>query len=190
MPWDGTIHFSLKHSNAAVGSDFDFTRVLLHLRYAFRLQNNRIRTRFLFGFSDTTLPIQRQFIIDGIEGLRGYSWRKQEGESEGLITYKSGHRSSPYSFAGDRGFLLNIEYHYRLSNLSSWRFFKNAFAIVFFDEGQVWNVSGPAYTFDPKGNIGIGLQVGEDSSIFRLNIARAFESGKGVHVTTVWSKSF
>ncbi len=188
LGWHNTLF--IEHSNAAVGSDFDFTRLLLHLRYAFRLQNNRIRTRFLFGFSDSTLPIQRQFVIDGIEGLRGYPWYRPESESEGLVTYKSGHTSSPYAFAGDRGFLLNVEYHYRLSNLSSWSFFKNAFAIVFFDEGQVWNVSGPAYTFDPKGNIGIGLQLGEDGSIFRLNIARAFESGKGIHVTTVWSKSF
>ena len=191
LGWHNTV--LMEHSNAAVGSDFDFTRLLLHLRYAFRLQNNRIRTRFLFGFSNATLPIQRQFVIDGIGGLRGYSWRKPESESEGVITYKSGHRSSPYTFSGDRGFLLNIEYHHRLSNLlpSSWSFFfKNAFAVVFFDEGQVWNVSGPAYTFDPKGNIGIGLQFGESESIFRLNIARAFESGKGIHVTTVWSHSF
>ena len=188
LGWHNTL--LIEHSNAAVGSDFDFTRLLLHFRYAFRLQNNRIRTRFLFGFSNSTLPIQRQFVIDGIGGLRGYSWRKQVSESEGLITYKSGHRSSPYTFAGDRAFLLNIEYHYRLSNLLSWRFFKNAFAIVFFDEGQVWNVSGPKYTFNPKGNVGIGLQFGETDAIFRLNIARAFESGKGIHVTTVWSHSF
>ncbi len=188
LGWHNTL--LIEHSNTTVGSDFDFTRLLLHLRYAFRLQNNRIRTRFLFGFSNSTLPIQRQFVIDGIGGLRGYSWRKQVSESEGLITYKSGHRSSPYTFAGDRVFLLNIEYHYRLSNLLSSRFFKNAFAIVFFDEGQVWNVSGPKYTFNPKGNVGIGLQFGETDAIFRLNIARAFESGKGIHVTTVWSHSF
>ena len=180
----------IEHSNAAVGSDFDFTRMLLHLRYAFRLQNNRIRTRFLFGFSDATLPIQRQFVIGGIEGLRGYPWYRPESESEGPITYKSGHTSSPYTFSGDRGFLLNVEYHYRLSNLSSWSILKNAFAIVFFDEGQIWNVSGPKYTFDPKGNIGIGFQLGENDSIFRVNIAKAFESGKGIQVTTVWSKSF
>ena len=188
LGWHNTLF--IEHSNAAVGSDFNFTRLLLHLRYAFRLQNNRIRTRFLFGFSDSALPIQRQFVIDGIGGLRGYSWRKQDSDSEGLITYKSGHRSSPYTFAGDRGFLLNIEYHYRLSNLSSWSIFKNAFAIVFFDEGQVWNVSGPKYTFDPKGNIGIGLQFGASENIFRVNVARAFESGKGIHITTVWAHSF
>ena len=52
LGWHNTL--LIEHSNAAVGSDFDFTRLLLHLRYAFRLQNNRIRTRFLFGF-----PIQR-----------------------------------------------------------------------------------------------------------------------------------
>ena len=188
LGWHNTLF--IEHSNAAVGSDFDFTRMLLHLRYAFPLQHNRIRTRFLFGFSDATLPIQRQFVIGGIEGLRGYPWYRQESESEGPITYKSGHTSSPYSFAGDRGFLLNIEYHHSLSNLFSWGVFKNAFAIVFFDEGQVWDVSGPKYTFDPKGNIGIGFQLGGNDSIFRVNIAKAFESGKGIQVTTVWSKSF
>ena len=202
--WHNTLF--IEHSNAAVGSDFDFTRFQLHFRYAFRLKTNRIRTRFLFGFADSTLPIQRQFVIGGMAGLRGYPWSRQPNESEGLITYKSGHTSSPYAFTGDRGFLLNVEYHYRLSNLLSWRIFKNAFAIVFFDEGQVWNVSGPKYTFDPKGSIGIGLQFGEDNSVvvvnvpglhsggddsvFRVNIAKAFESGTGIQVTTVWSKNF
>ncbi len=204
MGWHNT--FLIEHSNGAVGSDFDFTRLQLHFRYAFRLKNNRVRTRFLFGFSDSTLPIQRQFVIGGVEGLRGYPWYRPESESGGPITYKSGHTSSPYAFAGDRGFLLNVEYHYRLSNLFSWGIFRNAFGIVFFDEGQVWNVSGPAYTFDPKGSIGIGLQFGEDKSVvvvnvpgihsgrgdsvFRVNIAKAFEAGTGIQVTTVWSKSF
>ena len=201
--WHNTLF--IEHSNAAVGSDFDFTRFQLHFRYAFRLKTNRIRTRFLFGFADSTLPIQRQFVIGGMAGLRGYPWHRQANESEGLVTYKSGHTSSPYAFTGDRGFLLNVEYHYRLSNLLSWRIFKNAFAIVFFDEGQVWNVSGPKYTFDPKGSIGIGLQFGEDNSVvvvppglhsgrddsvFRVNVAKAFESGTGIQVTTVWSHSF
>ena len=202
--WHNTLF--IEHSNAAVGSDFDFTRLQLHFRYTFRLKNNRIRTRFLFGYSDSTLPIQRQFVIGGMAGLRGYPWSRPKNESEGLITYKSGHTSSPYAFTGDRGFLLNVEYYYRLSNIFSWGIFKNAFAIVFFDEGQVWNVSGPAYAFDPKGNIGIGLQFGEDNSVvavnvpgihtgrddsvFRVNIAKAFESGTGIQVTTVWSHSF
>ena len=187
LGWHNTV--LVEHSDSAVGSDFDFTRLQVHLRYAFRLQSNRVRIRFLFGFSNATLPIQRQFVISGISGLRGYPWR-QEGESEGAITYRTGHTASPYTFAGDRGFLLNVEYHYRLFNLFSKNILKNVYAIVFLDEGQVWQVFGPRYTFDPKGNIGIGLQFGTGDDILRVNIAKAFEADKGPQVTTVWYSTF
>ena len=204
LGWHNTLF--VEHSSPVVGSDFDFTRLLLHLRYAFPLGNNRIRTRFLFGFSDAPLPIQRQFVIGGMGGLRGYSWSRQENGSEGIINYKSGHASSPYAFTGDRGFLLNIEYHYRLSNLFSRGIFKNMFVIAFLDEGQVWNVSDGVYTFDPKGNIGIGLQWGREGSvtvvnvnglqsgrddfIVRVNIAKALEPGRGIQITTAWYHGF
>lgn len=204
LGWHNTLF--VEHNIPTIGSDFDFTRLLLHLRYAFPLKTNRIRTRFLFGFSDSPLPIQRQFVIGGVGGLRGYPWYRPTDESKGIITYKGGHQSSSYVFAGDRGFLLNIEYHYRLSNLFSRDMFKNMFVIAFLDEGQVWNASNGAYTFDPKGNIGIGFQFGRDDSvtvvnirglssgkddfIFRVNIAKALESNKGIQVTTVWYHSF
>ena len=204
LGWHNTLF--VEHSNPAVGSDYDFTRLQLHLRYAFPLGNNRIRTRFLFGFSDASLPIQRQFVIGGMGGLRGYPWHRQENESDGIITYKGGHQASPYAFAGDRGFLLNVEYHYRLSNLFDWRIYENMFLIAFLDEGQVWNISDGAYTFDPKGNIGIGLQFGRsnavtvvnirglqsgrDDFIVRFNIAKALEAGTGVQITTTWYHSF
>ena len=204
LGWHNTLF--VEHSSSAVGSDFDFTRLQLHLRYAFPLGNNRIRTRFLFGFSDASLPIQRQFVIGGMGGLRGYPWRRQENKSDGIITYRSGHQASPYAFAGDRGFLLNVEYHYRLSNLFGWRIYEDMFLIAFLDEGQVWNVSDGAYTFDPKGNIGIGLQFGRsnavtvvnirglqsgrDDFIVRFNIAKALEADTGVQITTTWYHSF
>ena len=204
LGWHNTL--LVEHSSAAVGSDFDFTRLSLHLRYAFPLANNRIRTRFLFGFSDATLPIQRQFVIDGMGGLRGYPWRGQETTSEGIITYDNGYTSSPYAFAGDRGFLLNVEYHYRLSNLFSPRFFEKFFVVAFLDEGQVWNVSDAAYTFDPNVSIGIGLQIGdddtvtvvnikglhsgEDASVFRINIAKPLESDRGIQMAIAWYHNF
>ncbi len=204
LGWHNTL--LVEHSSPAVGSDFDFTRLQLHLRYAFPLANNRIRTRFLFGFSNATLPIQRQFVIDGMGGLRGYPWRRQETASEGIITYDNGYTSSPYAFTGDRGFLLNLEYHYRLSNLFSPRFFEKFFLVAFLDEGQAWNASGAAYTFDPKANIGIGFQIGEndtvtvvninglhsgeDASVFRVNIAKALESGHGIQMTIAWYHNF
>ena len=204
LGWHNT--FLVERSSPAVGSDFDFTRLQLHLRYAFPLANDRIRTRFLFGFSNAKLPIQRQFVIDGMGGLRGYPWRRQETASEGIITYDSGYTSSPYAFTGDRGFLLNVEYHYRLSNLFKLRFFEKFFVVAFLDEGQVWEASDAAYTFDPKANIGIGLQIGEDdavtvvninglhsgedASVFRVNIAKALESGRGIQMTIAWYHNF
>ena len=204
LGWHNTL--LIEHSNPAVGSDYDFTRLQLHLRYSFPLGNNRIRTRFLFGFSNAPLPIQRRFVIEGMGGLRGYPWSRQENESDGIITYKSGHQSSPYAFTGDRGFLLNVEYHYRLSNLFSRRIFKDMFLIAFLDEGQVWDASDGAYTFDPKGNIGIGLQFGRDNAvtvvnirglssgrddfIVRVNIAKALESDRGIQITTAWYQRF
>ena len=204
LGWHNT--FLAEHSSAAAGSDFDFTRLQLHFRYAFPLGNNRIRTRLLLGYSDSPLPIQRQFVIGGMGGLRGYPWYRQETGSDGIITYESGHTASPYAFAGDRGFLLNIEYHYHLSNLSSWNIFKNTFLVAFFDEGQVWHVSDSASVFNPKASVGIGLQFGEDNSVvvvnvpglhsgrddavFRVNIAKALESGLGVQITTAWYHSF
>ena len=204
LGWHNT--FLAEHSSAAVGSDFDFTRLQLHLRYAFPLENNRIRTRLLLGYSNSPLPIQRQFVIGGMGGLRGYPWYRQEDGSDGIITYESGHTASPYAFAGDSGFLLNIEYHHKLSNLLSWGIFKNAFLVAFLDEGQVWNVSDDAYPFNPKASVGIGLQFGEDDSVvvvnvpglhsgrddsvFRVNIAKALESGLGVQITTAWYHSF
>ena len=203
LGWHNTL--LVEHSSPAVGSDFDFTRLQLHLRYTFPLANNRIRTRFLFGFSNATLPIQRQFVIDGMGGLRGY-WRGQETTSEGIITYNDEYTSSPYAFTGDRGFLINVEYHYRLSNLFKPRLFEKFFVVAFLDEGQVWEASGAAYTFDPKANIGIGLQIGEDdtvtvvninglhsgadASVFRINIAKALESGRGIQMRVVWYHNF
>jgi len=206
LGWHNT--FLAEHSSAAVGADFDFTRLQLHLRYAFPLEKNRIRTRLLLGYSNAPLPIQRQLVIGGMGGLRGYPWYRQETDANGIITYESGHTTSPYAFAGDSGFLLNIEYHHNLSDLSRWNIFKNAFLIAFLDEGQVWHASDDTYTFNPKASVGIGLQFGEDDSIFvvnvsgsrlhserddsvfRINIAKALESGLGVQMTTAWYHSF
>ncbi|MCG9130957.1 BamA/TamA family outer membrane protein [Candidatus Poribacteria bacterium] len=204
LGWYNT--FLAEHSSAAVGSDFDFTRLRLHFRYAFPLGNNAIRTRVLLGYSNSALPIQRQFVVGGMEGLRGYPWYRQENGSDDIITYENGYTSSPYAFAGDSGFLLNIEYHYRLSNLLRWNIFKKIFLVAFLDEGQVWNISDSAYTFAPKASVGIGLQFGEDDSavmvnapglhpgrndtFFRVNIAKALESGLGAQMTIAWYQSF
>ena len=170
LGWHNTLF--VEHSNPSFGSDFDFTRYQLHLRYAYPLGEHRIRTRLLLGFSNKDLPMQRQFAISGPGGLRGYPLFAPANEAE-KDTTSNWHKYSRYAFAGDRGFLFNIEYHYPLAEITKWSIFKITYVIAFLDEGQVWNASNDKYTFDPSGNIGIGLQFGRNDLIARINVARA-----------------
>lgn len=197
LGWYNT--FFIEHSNPSFGSDFDFTRYQLHLRYAYPLGQHRIRTRLLLGFSNKPLPMQRQFAISGPGGLRGYPLfaPADAAEREDVPNW---HRHARYAFGGDRGFLFNIEYHYSLAEVTKWSIFKSAYVIAFLDEGQVWNASDAGYTFDPSGNIGIGLQFGKGDVIWRTNIARALNFNAAAKerllaepeyvVTSVWYHVF
>ncbi|MDE0483929.1 MAG: BamA/TamA family outer membrane protein [Candidatus Poribacteria bacterium] len=187
LGWHNTL--LVEHSNSVAGSDFDFTRVQLHFRYAFPLDDNRIRTRLFFGFADTSLPIQRKFVISGLGGLRGYPLYVPTNNSEKRASKQSWYGYSQYAFMGDRGFLLNVEYHYRLANLSKWRILKNAFLIFFLDEGQVWNISDAKFTFNPKADVGIGLQFQEAGS-FRINIAKTLDSWEDFQTSFAWYHGF
>lgn len=183
LGWYNTI--LVEHSNTALGSDFDFTRLQIHFRYAFPLDNNRIRTRLLFGISDNPLPEQRQFAIGGLGGLRGYPLYEQVDATS--ITHPVS--SSKYAYMGDSGFLLNVEYHYRLINLYNRDIIRNFFLVFFIDEGQVWNVSDSSFTIDPNADVGIGLQF-HDASVFRFNIAKTLDSWQGYQTSFGWSYSF
>ena len=197
LGWHNTLF--IEHSNPSFGSDFDFTRYQLHLRYAYPLGKHRIRTRLRLGFSNTPLPMQRQFAITGPGGLRGYPPFAPANAAERELT-SDWHKHSRYAFAGDRGFLFNIEYHYCLAALIDWNIFKSAFTIVYLDEGQVWHASDTQYTFDPSGNIGVGLQFGRNDVIWRVNVAKALNfnafakerllAEPGYLVTSTWYHVF
>ena len=197
LGWYNTL--LIEHSSPTFGSDFDFTRYQLHLRYAYPLGQHRIRTRLRLGFSNKPLPMQRQFAISGPGGLRGYPLfaPADAAEREAVPNW---YRHSRYAFGGDRGFLFNIEYHYSLAEITKWSIFRSAYVIAFLDEGQVWNASDAEYTFDPSGNIGIGLQFGKGDVIWRTNVARALNFNAAAKerllsepeyvVTSVWYHVF
>ena len=197
LGWHNTLF--IEHSNPSFGSDFDFTRYQLHLRYAYPLGKHRIRTRLLLGFSNAPLPMQRQFAITGPGGLRGYPLFAPANAAERETT-SNWWKHSQYAFAGDRGFLFNIEYHYCLGEIIDWNIFESVFTIVFLDEGQVWHASDTKYTFDPSGNIGVGLQFGRNDVIWRVNVARALNfnafakerllAAPGYLVTSTWYHVF
>ena len=172
LAWHNT--FLAEHSNTAIGSEFDFTRYQLHLRYAHLFGSHRIRTRAVGSFSSAPLPIQRQFAIGGPGLLNGYPL---------------------YAFAGDQGFLFNIEYFYHLPALMDWTNVLefsdiDLFLVLFFDAGQIWNASEEKYIFEPKSDVGIGLQVGDTDAIFRFNVSKAFEADQGIRFNTMWFYSF
>ena len=158
----------VEHSSPVVGADFDFTQFQLQLRYAASRGNNLIRTRLVLGTATGTLPIQRQFMLGGAGTLNGYP---------------------PYTFTGDHGALLNMEYLYRLSNLYHWSWLKETFVVLFFDQGQVWNKSDKPYRFDPKTSVGIGWQSGEDYP-FRFYVSKSLESGWEAEVISTWYYNF
>ena len=170
LGWHNTL--LIEHSDPAVGSDFDFTRVQLQLRYAASRGDDVIRTRLVLGAATSALPIQRQFIIGGRGTLSGYPL---------------------YAFAGDHVSLLNLEYFYRLPtpNPYDWDWLNHlkTYVILFLDQGQVWNISDKPYHFDPKTSVGIGLQLGQESP-FRFNFSKPLESEWGVQFDWMWYSSF
>ena len=123
--------FLVEHASPAIGSDFDFTRFLIHLRHYYPIGNNRIDTRLKVGLATDSLPFQRQFVIGGIGTLRGYSL---------------------YEFVGNHGFLFNLGYAHSLGN--------DTFIVPFVDIGQVWYHLKDVKHIQPKINLGIGFQGG------------------------------
>ena len=147
----------VEHASPAIGSDFDFTRFQLHLRHYSPMGDDRIDARLKVGTATGQLPYQRKFVMGGIGTLRGYSL---------------------YEFAGNHGFLFNLEYAHSLGD--------GAFLIPFVDVGQVWYRLEDIEQIQPKVNLGIGFQGGP----FRLNLAKALEEGRGYQVDFKWSRMF
>ena len=170
LGWHNTL--LIEHSNPGVGSDFDFTRFQLQLRYAASRGDDFIRTRLVLGAATSALPIQRQFIIGGRGTLSGYPL---------------------YAFAGDHVSLLNLEYFYRLPtpNPYGWEWLNHmkTFLVLFLDQGQVWNMSDKPYHFDPKTSVGTGLQLDQESPL-RFNLSKPLGSEQGVKFDLVWYSSF
>lgn len=146
-------------SASEIGSDYDFARFVIHLRNYHPIGENWLDTRLKVGLAATQywLPYQRQFVLGGTGTLRGYSL---------------------YEFAGDHGFLFNLEYLHSLTS--------KIFIVPFVDIGQTWDNLEDIKDIYPKANLGIGFQLG----IFRLNFARALERNSEYQANFKWSRTF
>ena len=177
LGWHNT--YLIEHSNSIFGSDYDWTRVQMHLRYAYPFGRNQIRNRFVMSsvlgnktedqVINTLLPIQKQFIIGGLGTLNGYPLN---------------------TFIGDKGYLYNAELILGLPVINQLDFLKDLHAVLFVDIGQVWNEYRDKWNFDPKGSAGIGLQISSDVDIFRFNVAQAFDSDQDIQYNLMFFYSF
>ena len=163
LGWHNT--FFVEHSNPTFGSDFGWTRFQTHIRYAYPLGNHQIRVRGVVGSATAPLPIQRQFVMGGIGTLNGYPL---------------------YAFAGDAGYLLNMEFLYNVFNFGN----QNFSVALLLDGGQVWDLSESQRPFDPKASVGVGLQYATDIDFLRFNVAKAFDSEQGVQFNFMIFYSF
>ncbi len=147
-PFDSRHHaFSIEHGDAAVGSDFDFTRFEADFRKYERIGEAGLAVRFKVGTSRGTLPIQRQFIIGGPGTLRGYDL---------------------YEFTGNHTVLYNLEYHFSAEEIDP--------GFLFLDAGHAWDTLSDFALADIKVNIGIGLAASNDEDFsFRVTLAQALE---------------
>ena len=177
LGWHNT--YLVEYSHPVLGSDYDWTRAQMHLRYGHPFGRNQIRSRFVlssvFGKkteaqkSKTLLPIQRQFIIGGLGTLNGYPLN---------------------TFIGDAGYLFNTEYIIGLPAINNIEILNNFYAVLFVDIGQVWNKYRDKWDFEPKGSAGIGLQISTDVDIFRFNVAKAFDSDQDIQYNLMFFYSF
>ena len=125
--------FLVEHSNSEIGSTYDFTRFVVHLRNYHPIGEDRIDTRLKVGLASTSylLPYQRQFVLGGTGTLRGYSL---------------------YEFVGNHGFIFNMEYVHTLAH--------GIYVVPFVDVGQTWMNLDEIKDIYPKVNLGIGFQLG------------------------------
>lgn len=177
LGWHNT--YLIEHSNQVFGSDYDWTRVQMHLRHAYPFGRNQIRNRFAISsvlgskteeqVINTLLPIQKQFIIGGIGTLNGYPIN---------------------SFIGDEGYLYNTELILGLPVINQLDFLKDLQTVLFVDIGQVWSEYRDKWNFEPKGSAGIGLQISSDVDIFRFNVAKAFDSDQDIQYHLMFFYSY
>ena len=124
-------------ASRSMNGDYAFTRHILNTRGAMRLgPRQSVALRGIVGWSDGTLPIERQFAIGGVGSIRAHTFKEAVGT--GLA-------------------LFNAEYGYTLPGFTDpgpWSFR----VLLLYDAGRVWEpIRG---TDDWLTSVGIGLQTG------------------------------
>jgi outer membrane protein assembly factor BamA len=141
--WRPRPGFRLEWTSEVAGhglkGDADFDRHIVNARGNIATSSRTMLSmRALFGFSNGTLPIERQFAIGGIGSVHGYRFKEASGTGMAL---------------------LNAEYRLDLSpDHGRLRGAVNAF--VFYDAGRVTSAQASSSGPDWLRGVGVGLGAG------------------------------
>ena len=163
----GVYHWiEVEGAGGPLGGDFDYTRALADIRSIVRL--SPAGTLTLRGVGGTglhgTVPLQRQFVLGGVDGLRAHAF----GE-----------------FHGDRVLLGQVEYSVGLRAFRPRGLSDGPQLLAFLDSGTAWNHvtqgSLVAQRFATDG--GVGLAIADDG--LRLTAAKNLQNSDAPVVVTL-----
>jgi hypothetical protein len=164
----GLYHWiEIERAGRGLGGDFEYTRALADVRSILRL--SPATTLMLRGVAasglDGTLPVQKQFTLGGVDGLRAHSFDQYRGNQLALA---------------------QAEYVVGLWHIRSRGFEGGLHAIAFVDAGRAWDHPGGAWDIGRQhiqADGGFGLGTSEDN--LRVYFARNLQDSKGSTVISV-----
>jgi outer membrane protein insertion porin family len=155
--------FSVEYAGEKLGGDYEFKIYQANIRRYNRISGNQLLAlRVKAGTSDRELPRlhPKKFYLGGIGTLRGYDFKK---------------------FEGDRMLLINAEYWLTMGALE-----RTGFGLVLFtDSGYAWNYNSEIITSDLKTDVGVGISFGSPTGGLIVNLATPIEEGNREPVVSV-----
>jgi len=134
----------------ALGGDFNFDKYTIDARKYFKVGSKQtVALRVTGGYALGDVPVSSQYVIGGIDTLRGY----QDEE-----------------FTGDKMFTASAEYRFPVA--------KKIDGVLFTDYGNAWN-GGDGYNLNNLvHSVGVGLRIDTPIGPIRLDVAHGDEGNK------------
>ncbi len=163
----GLYHWiELERAGGSLGGDFDFTRALGDVRSIVRLSPAAtLALRTVGGTAlQGTLPLQKQFVLGGVDGLRGH----------------------PYgSFRGDNVLLGQAEYSIGIQAFDMRPHRDGLRALLFADAGTAWNRATQGELSAQRIAVDGGVGVGTTDEDFTVTFARNLQDPDSRFVVTL-----
>jgi hypothetical protein len=163
----GVYHWlELERAGGSFGGDFDYTRALGDVRSIVRLSPAAtLALRTVGGTAlQGELPRQKQFVIGGVDGLRGHPFG---------------------SFRGDNVLLGQAEYSVGLQSFEARQREQGVRALVFLDTGTAWDRATQGDLSHQRLALDAGVGLGSNDEDFSVTFARNLQDPDSRFVVTL-----